>query len=148
MTLSMRRSMRERRGAIPHRRCPVCDSPAAPGCQSCNRPGCVRALRSHKIRKAVWRGGEKYVDPKVLDSHGPKVCPRCRGGKWFGTIDGVAWEGCDRCPWAAPIPLQRPRRSRQCAVESCTKERWHSGAHTASQVDQFLAKRLRGEVGE
>src|SRR3972149_966178 len=112
-TLPMRQSMAERKTRrTAGRICPVCEKPSAPGCVSCNRRACVKELRAHRIRDRHWSGGQKYVDPELLRSEGPGICPHCRGAKWFTTYDGVAYEGCDAvgpaCPWEAKIPLQRP----------------------------------------
>ena len=143
--LPMRVSMSERRAGhrMSDRTCPVCRQPAARGCKSCNRPRCVDALRRHRIRETLWVGGQKYVDPELLKSDGPAICPHCRGAKWFLTRDGVAWEGCDgvsaSCPWEAPIPVRYLPRERSCRVSGCTKGWNHSGAHTrGNEIEESI----------
>jgi hypothetical protein len=36
------------------------------------------------------------------------MCPVCGTERWFGTMDGYAWLGCDACGTAEPIPRHAP----------------------------------------
>lgn len=101
--------------------CPVCETrPRKIGkgahgqrgpLKTCGHAECVAALRaqSNRVQLEDVSLGERQFPATMRAKDGPTICPHCEPphAKWFGSLDGVAWEGCDGCGWQAPIPIIR-----------------------------------------